>query len=34
MRYETLDPDEYRDALIEMGASEEDAKAAVEDLRR
>lgn len=31
--YEGLDPDQYRDELIEMGATEEDAEAAAADLR-
>lgn len=31
--YESMDPDRYRDELIEMGASEEDANAAADNLR-
>jgi hypothetical protein len=33
MDYEGMDPDVYRDELIAMGASDEDAKAAVDELQ-
>lgn len=32
--YDNLNPEDYRQALVEMGATAEDADAAVEDLRR
>lgn len=32
MAYENMDPDEYRQELKDMGASDKDADAAVKDL--